>query len=243
MNQGKDEKFQLKDSGGLPFGKEAQAPDESGQYLDFVPEENPGRLEEQDANVSRIRQAARKQVSQFTGDKALIEETKHGGEGDDQDPFQQHGPRTIAGREDEYHQGRHRRRELSPDRPDPMAHLGQKSSQPAAGTKRSYRDIIEEQNLNNEQADLIREITKQQETAKRQKTDQEDQIDSSRVPNESKWDVPDAPATSRPPRQNKWDLTPNDAEVSSVRSQSRFSDVKTDAGGQTPLSTAGRWSE
>ena len=44
------------------------------------------------------------------------EETKYDGE--NQDPMAGHGPKTILDREDLYHQGRLRRRELSPERRD-----------------------------------------------------------------------------------------------------------------------------
>ena len=52
----------------------------------------------------------------ITGSKQLIEETKYDGE--NQDPMAGHGPKRIIDREDLYHQGRLRRRELSPERRD-----------------------------------------------------------------------------------------------------------------------------
>lgn len=38
-----------------------------------------------------------------------------------EDPFEGHGVKKIAEREDDYHKGRLRRRELSPEREDPFA--------------------------------------------------------------------------------------------------------------------------
>lgn len=47
----------------------------------------------------------------------------------------------IVDREDEYHHGRLRQRQLSPERSDPFAAPGQ------VGSKRTYRDIMEDHNL------------------------------------------------------------------------------------------------
>lgn len=112
----------------------------------------------------------------MAGDSKFIEEAKLGDRSLESDPFEGHASKKIVEREDEYHAGRHRRRELSPSRADPFSNQG------LTGTKRTYKDIMEEQNLSNEQADLIRELKKKQDLAdqqtKRQRT--EDQIDSSK---------------------------------------------------------------
>ena len=57
-----------------------------------------------------------KRLAGLTGSKEIIEETKLGGPADD--PLEGYGRRKITEREDEYHQGRLRRRNLSPERQD-----------------------------------------------------------------------------------------------------------------------------
>ena len=81
----------------------------------------------------------------------MIEETKLNPGMEEEDPFAGHGSKKIAERESDYHKGRHRRRELSPERADAFAHL--KNGQPSkhdVGSKRTYKDIAEDQNLAND---------------------------------------------------------------------------------------------
>lgn len=88
------------------------------------------------------------------------------------------GHKKVIDREDKYHQRRLNRGALSPERADPFAKPNLPSSQgpykPGAtasnvgvGVKRTYYDIMTEQNLANEKAEIIRKIEKQEDEKKR----------------------------------------------------------------------------
>ena len=84
------------------------------------------------------------------------------------------GHKKIVDREDQYHQRRlNRGTALSPERADPFAQPGvikTTTKAPAVGTKRTYYDIMAEQSLENERADVIRKIEKKEEEKKRDQT-------------------------------------------------------------------------
>lgn len=86
-----------------------------------------------------------KKLASITGSKQIIEETKLTGEEQELT-----GPKKIADRESDYHKGRHRR-QLSQEREDAFA-------KPNDTKKRSFRDIMEDQRIENEKADLKRQI-------------------------------------------------------------------------------------
>ena len=73
--------------------------------------------------------------------------------GDDVEPFEAHRRPRIADREDEY-RGQRRGAILSPDRGDPFANGG---ATPAVNS-RSYADIIREQQLRKDEADLKKQM-------------------------------------------------------------------------------------
>ena len=94
-----------------------------------------------------------KKLASITGSKEQIEEIKMGG-GQEEPSF---GSKKIVDREDDYHKRRHARGELSPEREDAFAEPTPKTKkQKSTGVKRSYRDIMEEQRLENEVRDVHR---------------------------------------------------------------------------------------
>lgn len=105
----------------------------------------------------------------FTGQKDLIEEMKMGGP--QEDPMKDFGHKKIIEREDKYHQRRLNRGMLSPDREDAFAKPSGAPTKAASsnivGVKRTYYDIMTEQSLENERADVIRKIEKNEEEKKR----------------------------------------------------------------------------
>ena len=125
------------DNRGTAFGKQEAKPNNQ-DYLDYVPDESRDKPEQNDLNLAKITQNAKSMASKITGDKQLIEETKMNAPSSN-DPMFTNASKKIADREDEYHQGRFRRRELSEERHDPFAAPANK-----VGVKRKYRDIIEE---------------------------------------------------------------------------------------------------
>ena len=78
-----------------------------------------------------------KKLASITGSKQLIEETKLTG-----DEQILSGPTKIQDREGQYQKGRHRR-ELSQEREDAFA-------KPNDAKKRSFRDIMEDQRIENQ---------------------------------------------------------------------------------------------
>lgn len=83
--------------------------------------------------------------------------------GPENDPLEGYGRKKIADREGEYHRGRIRRGALSPEREDafkvPIGRPGADKNgkdAPHAGAKRTYNDIMEDQKLANETADVHR---------------------------------------------------------------------------------------
>ena len=124
--------------------------------MDHIPDDSD--------DVDPFVQKRNQRLAGITGQKALIEEMKLGGP--QEDPMQDFGHRKIAEREDRYHQ-RRMNRALSPERvdafkPDKAAVKGALVPQ-----KRTYYDIITEQNLENERAEVLRRVAQREEEEKR----------------------------------------------------------------------------
>ena len=95
------------------------------------------------------------------------------GGGPEEDPMKDFGHKKIYDQEDKYHQRRLTARSggitLSPEREDPFAAPSSTSKKPSigpnassatsvVGVKRTYYDIITEQSLENEKADILMKI-------------------------------------------------------------------------------------
>jgi len=105
----------------------------------------------------------------ITGQKDLIEEMKLSGP--QEDPMKDFGHKKIIEREDKYHQ-RRMNRMLSPERVDAFKHdTGSKGG--IVPQKRTYYDIITEQNLQNERADVLRKVAQKEEEKMRDQEHQE----------------------------------------------------------------------
>ena len=102
---------------GIPLGVAAQE-GQAEDYLDVVPHEQDEIDNAESAVVSRMGRKNQR-LAGLTGDKGLIEETMLAGPEDD--PLEGYGHKKILDREDDYHKGRLRRRELSPEREDAFA--------------------------------------------------------------------------------------------------------------------------
>lgn len=104
--------------------------------MDYVQDEDEEQIGEV-ANKMRRNQ----KLAGITGSKQIIEETKYGGQ--EEDPLQGYGQKKIIDREDEYHKGRLRRRELSPEREDAFTgRFGAQAVQEGkaeVGVKRNYQ--------------------------------------------------------------------------------------------------------
>lgn len=143
--------------------------DEKGEFLDYIPDEAAG---DKAPDVFGARKNQR--LAGITGQKDLIEEMKLSGP--QEDPMKDFGHKKIVEREDKYHQRRLNRGALSPDRVDPFAKptglpakapIGPANTTTGLGVKRTYYDIMTEQSLENERADIYRKIEKQEEEKKR----------------------------------------------------------------------------
>lgn len=148
--------------------------------------------------------------------------------GGESDPFAGLEQRQVAKREDDYHQGRFRRRELSPVREDAFQQYTKKpDGKPAVGAKRKFKDIMEDQRLENEQADVLREIKKKEEElgqidssamTKRQRMD-----DGASTTNVSSSGARDRFGEPRKPRAaSKWDTPLAAQDEAVVKKRSRF---------------------
>ena len=139
--------------------------DDKSQFLDYIPDESDDAQDKKSMNRKNQRLAS------ITGQKNLIEEMKLSGP--QEDPMKDFGHKKIYDREDQYHQRRlNRGMALSPERADPFSKpkpqqvaAAQKGA--AVGVKRTYYDIMAEQSLDNERADIMRKIDKKEEEKKR----------------------------------------------------------------------------
>jgi len=130
--------------------------EDKDQFLDHIPDESE--------SVDPFAAAKNRRLAGITGQKELIEEMKKSGP--QEDPMKDFGHKKIADREDSYHQRRLNRGALSPERLDPFS-MPAAPVQKQVGTKRTYYDIITEQSLENERADIYRKIEKKQEEEKK----------------------------------------------------------------------------
>eukprot|EP00026_Physarum_polycephalum_P009243 Phypoly_transcript_09358.p1 GENE.Phypoly_transcript_09358~~Phypoly_transcript_09358.p1 ORF type:complete len:326 (+),score=69.52 Phypoly_transcript_09358:150-1127(+) len=106
---------------------------------------------------SESREIVRKALSSYTAPKHLLESRPKADAKEDIDPMQEFKRKTVAEREDEY-RARWRKRKLSPPR---VMAFG-KDAAPSEGA-RTYREIMQEQQLEKEKKELMRKIQKKKE--------------------------------------------------------------------------------
>ena len=136
-------------SKGESFDKEIYG--ESNQYTNYIDEEK----DDEDTYIP-IKQTNQK-LNSYTAPKEVIDDIKAGHH---DDPFADAKLKKISEREDKYHQ-RKRLRQLSPERHDPLKD-SDKTPNPNA---RTYKEIMMEQALENQQKSILKQISKVQEDA------------------------------------------------------------------------------
>ncbi|TNV73024.1 hypothetical protein FGO68_gene3837 [Halteria grandinella] len=141
-------------SGAAGYDAALYSADDKSAFLDYIPDE---ATEQADLSLPRKNQ----RLAGITGQSALIEEMKMSGP--HEDPMKDFGHKKIVEREDQYHQRRLNRGALSPERVDPFAKPTSIGASTKPGVKRTYYDIMTEQSLNNEKADVLRKIDKKEE--------------------------------------------------------------------------------
>jgi len=102
------------------------------------------------------REVVRRALSSYTAPKHLLESRPKAEAKEEADPFQEFKRKTVAEREDEY-RARWRKRKLSPPR---VMAFGKDATKPPDKQARTYREIMMEQQLEKEKADLLRKIQK-----------------------------------------------------------------------------------
>lgn len=91
------------------------------------------------------------------------------------------GHKKIREREDEYHQKRLNRQQLSPERTNPFEQpSGKAASKGMLPQKRTYYDIMNEQSLENEKSDVMRKVAQKEEELKRSH-DQQDRLKRQKI--------------------------------------------------------------
>eukprot|EP00049_Salpingoeca_infusionum_P023676 m.13363 g.13363 ORF g.13363 m.13363 type:complete len:1252 (+) comp5937_c0_seq1:470-4225(+) len=190
----------------------------------------------------------------FTGQQSLIDEVRN--QGDEEDPFADYRRKTITEREDDYHR-RRLNRMLSPERADPFA------EDDSSDGKRTYADVMTDQELLSEKATLMRKIEEKEKQADKEL--KEAAARGEEAPKRrSKWDqgpaaAPSAPdgdaatpaattaATAKPasaarPRASRWDETPDSGNVSDA-STSATSGGGWDSAATPTRKKKSRWDE
>eukprot|EP01116_Phalansterium_solitarium_P021661 TRINITY_DN6823_c0_g1_i1.p1 TRINITY_DN6823_c0_g1~~TRINITY_DN6823_c0_g1_i1.p1 ORF type:complete len:316 (-),score=136.25 TRINITY_DN6823_c0_g1_i1:287-1234(-) len=145
----------------------------------------------------------KKFMQSFSGSKKFFEEMTGD---DDNDPFKETRRKTIAEREDEYRARWRKRARLSPQQLDPFAakkaevapKKGKAVADPGAGA-RTYKEIMMEQLLEKEKADVLRRI------AEKEKREKEEAEQREREKEERK--LAEAKAAKKAKKSgNKWDV-------------------------------------
>ena len=136
-------------SKGESFDKEIYG--ETNQYRNYIEEEK-----DDDDSFVPSRQTKQK-LNSYTAPKEVMDDIMAGHH---DDPFADAKQKKIAEREDKYHQ-RKRLRQLSPERHDPLKD-SDKTPNPNA---RTYKEIMMEQALENQQKSILKQISKVQEDA------------------------------------------------------------------------------
>lgn len=136
-------------SKGEAFDKEIYG--ESSQYRNYIDEEK----DDDDSKVPT--KQAKQKLNSYTAPREVMDDIKAGHH---DDPFADSKQKKIAEREDKYHQ-RKRLRQLSPERHDPLKD-SDKTPNPNA---RTYKEIMMEQALENQQKSILKQISKVQEDA------------------------------------------------------------------------------
>ncbi|KAK2561380.1 Splicing factor 3B subunit 1 [Acropora cervicornis] len=132
-----------------------------GYSTDIAPNEQE---EDEDDYSATIMHPSR---NGYTAPAALLNDIAHSGE--HVDPFDQHRQPTIAEREDEY-RARRRQMVISPPRHDPFADGGKTPDPSSLKNVRTYKDIIQEMDLQKDQAEIFRHVRDQAASGELQKT-------------------------------------------------------------------------
>lgn len=133
----------------IQYDKELYEED-SAKYESYVRNEDELALEEDDFLMSKKQQAGKK-LKSYTAPQDAFEDISAGVH---EDPFQQAYNRQIGAREDEYHKKRYRA--LSPVRHDPLKDFDKAPDSNA----RTYKDIMREQKIQRENAELLKQQNK-----------------------------------------------------------------------------------
>ncbi|XP_073236837.1 splicing factor 3B subunit 1-like isoform X1 [Porites lutea] len=188
-----------------------------GYSTDIAPNEQE---EDDDDYSTTIMHQSR---NSYTAPAALLNEIAHTAE--HVDPFAQHRQPTIAEREDAY-RARRRQMIISPPRHDPFQDGGKTPDPVMLKNMRTYKDIVEEQVLQRDQAEIVRhlrdqaasgDLQKNQAAAaskperKRRRWDQQASGDETPAKKKSSsWDQ----AEMSTPSASRWDETPGRAKGS-----------------------------
>ena len=136
-------------SKGEAFDKEIYG--ETNQYRKYIEEDK----EDDDNYVPK--KPGKQKLTSYTAPKEVMDDIMAGHH---DDPFADAKMKKIAEREDKYH-ARKRLRQLSPERHDPLKD-SDKTPNPNA---RTYKEIMMEQALENQQKNILKQISKVQEDA------------------------------------------------------------------------------
>lgn len=188
--------------------------------------------------------ALQSRMRQYTAPKEVFDEARTGG--GDVDVFADYRRKTIAEREDDYH-ARRRNLVISPARADPFA-----AKADGDANSRSYAEVMQERELEREQADIMRKIQMKKREAEEKAGGSSrplaasihaDSISASAPTSASANDAAAPPARKR----NRWDETPVTTSGGADAAPGWGETPKVASGGfdgsETPSKRRSRWDQ
>ena len=180
-------------------------------------------------------------VGQYTATRAQMDEFAHGGAAEDDILMSREQQAQIASRENDYQKRRYNRGPLSPTRADPFAASNEDGAQQQGKT---YRDIMQERELEREEERVKRLIEEKQ--AKGEDGAIEHKATLKPQNDQENHEGASADVAAGKKRKKRWDASTEDvkdAEKPAQTKRSRWEETPAPAGEAQPAPRRSRWDE